>query len=193
MKTDYTISLISKADAAKLLLKYHYLKDISKGFKSGYNYGLFKHDELVGVCIFTGFPVPELVVGAFGLDRKDQDGFFELSRLVLHPDIQKDEHNLASWFVSRAIKSLRRAVPVRAILSYADSSFHDGIVYRASNFTYYGLTDVKKDFWIKTDDGYVKHSRGKIKGLDGEWRERTRKHRYMFVYDKSLNVLWKTH
>ena len=190
-KSDFNIKLITKPECASLLLKYHYLKDISKGFKSGVNYGLFHNSELVGVCIYTGFPVPELVKGLFGLDRKDQKGFYELSRLVLSPEIQKTEHNLASWFVSRTIKAIRKAETVRAILSYADNDFHSGTVYKACNFDYYGLTDKKKDYWLKQDDGsYKKHSRGKMKGLEGEWRDRSQKHRFLKVYDKKLTVKW---
>jgi len=190
-KQNFTIRLIDKKSAASILLKHHYLKDISKGFKSGNNFGLFNKDKLVGVCIFTGFPVPELVKGAFGLDRTNQQGFYELSRLCIEPEIQSIEHNLASFFVARCIKQLRKENKVRAVLSYADSNFHSGIIYRACNFTYYGLSALKKDFWIKQDNGtFIKHSRGKTKGVNGEWRDRTRKHRYLLVYDKTLNVLW---
>jgi len=192
MKSEYKISRIEKSEAEFLLRQYHYLKDISKGFKSGYNYGLYKDRILVGVCIYTGFPVPELVKGMFGLERTDQDGFFELSRLCLDPTVQKQEHNLASWFVSRTIQELRVATTVRSILSYADSDFHQGTVYKACNFVYYGLTDPKSDFWIKQTNGsFIKHSRGKTKGIDGEWRPRSRKHRFVKVFDKSLKIKWK--
>ena len=197
MKSDFTISPIGKKEAAELLLEYHYLKDHSKGFKSGYNYGLFRETELpsseglLGVCIFTGLPVPEVAQSAFGLERNQQDGLFELSRLCLHPTVQGTEKNLATWFVARCLRQLRRTTSVRAVLSYADADFHEGTIYRASNFQYYGLSDPKKDFWIKQEDGsFVKHSRGKMSGLEGEWRQRSRKHRYLMVYDRSLNVLW---
>lgn len=191
MKTDFDIQLIDKKKCASILLKYHYLKDHSKGFKTGFNFGLFKNDELVGVIIFTGFPVPELAKGMLGLERNQQDGLFELSRLCITPEIQEYEHNIASWFVSRAIKQLTKLTKVRIILSYADSQFHNGIVYRACNFDYYGLSEAKKDFWIKQPDGsYIKHSRGKIKGLDGEWRDRSRKHRFVINFDKTLKILW---
>jgi hypothetical protein len=190
-KEGFEIAIITKSDAASILLKYHYLKDISKGFKSGVNFGLLINGQLVGCCIFTGFPVPELVKGMYGLERSDQSGFFELSRLCIEPEIQSTEHNLASWFVSRCIKQLRKSEKVRAILSYADESFHNGTVYRALNFKYYGLSAVKKDFWILQNDGsYIKHSRGKTKGIAGEWRERTQKHRFLLTYDKSLNIKW---
>tara|TARA_R110000737_G_scaffold151977_1_gene181247 strand:- start:5 stop:595 length:591 start_codon:yes stop_codon:yes gene_type:complete len=191
-KEDYKIGIISKEDCASILLKWHYLKDISKGFKSGVNYGLFKNNRLCGVCIYTGFPVPELVKGMYGLERDDQMGFFELSRLCLEPDTQQEEHNLASWFVSKTIKSLRRNHIVRSILSYADNDHHKGTVYRACNFSYYGLTAKKKDFWLLQKDGsHIKHSRGKTKGVAGEWRDRSQKHRFVMVFDKRLHILWE--
>ena len=191
-KSEYSIDIVGKKQCAEILLKWHYLKDISKGFKSGVNYGLFKGVDLVGVCIFTGFPVPELVKGMYNLDRKDQKGFYELSRLCLEPGVQEHEHNLASWFVSKSVKQLKKNFTVRSILSYADNDHHKGKVYRACNFVYYGLTAKKKDFWILLSDGsYIKHSRGKTKGVPGEWRERSRKHRFVMCFDKSLSIKWE--
>ena len=195
MKTDFYLEKISKKEAEELLLKYHYLKDFSKSFKSGYNYGLFRKNDfsplkiggLLGACIFTGLPVPEIAKGAFGLERNEQEGLFELSRLCIHPDTQLTEYNITSWFVSRAIKQLRKDTKVKAIISYADDDFHTGTIYRACNFIYCGLTESKKDFYYP--DG-TKHSRGKVKGLEGEWRERSRKHRYVMMFDKSLNLHW---
>ena len=195
MKSDYHIDRVNKSDAAELLLRFHYLKDISKTFKSGYNYGLYKNNEfcplniggIQGVCIFTGLPVPEIAKGAFGLERNEQEGFFELSRLCIHPDTQQEEYNITSWFVAKAIKQLRKETKVRAIISYADSEYHDGTIYRACNFRYCGLSDPKKDFYFT--DG-TKHSRGKIGDAEGEWRDRSRKHRYVMVFDKKLDLLW---
>jgi hypothetical protein len=192
MKSDFIIDKVGKNEIKDLLYTYHYLKDESKDFKSGFNYGLFKRTEWecplniggsLGACVFTGLPVPEIARGAFGLERNQQEGLFELSRLCIHPDVQKQEYNITSWFVSRCIKRFRKDANVRAILSYADSNHHSGVIYRACNFTYYGLTDPKKDFYYA--DG-TKHSRGPIKGAEGEWRDRSRKHRYLMVFDKEL-------
>jgi len=196
MKSDYYIDKISKKQAEELLLKYHYLKDFSKTFKSGYNYGLYKKNDfsplniggVQGVCIFTGLPVPEIAKGAFGLERNEQNGLFELSRLCIHPDTQSREYNITSWFVAKSIKKLRKETEVKAIISYADSDHHSGTIYRACNFEYCGLSEPKKDFYFA--DG-TKHSRGSIKGRDGEWRDRSRKHRYVMVFDKSLNLQWE--
>ena len=200
MKSDFYIDRVDKESSKNLLYNYHYLKDESKDFKSGYNYGLFRHTDwecplriggCLAVCIFTGLPVPEIAKGAFGLERDQQEGLFELSRLCVDPDLQKQEYNITSWFVSRCIRSFRKDANVRAIISYATSSRHTGAIYRACNFTYYGLTDKKSDFWIKQPDGsFVKHSRGPTKGLDGEWRPRDRKHRFVLQFDKTLNIKW---
>ena len=196
MKSEFYIDRVDKDSCKDLLYNYHYLKDESKDFKSGFNYGLFKRTEwecplriggCLAVCIFTGFPVPELGVSAFGLSRDDQEGLFELSRLCIRPDIQKEEYNITSWFVSKCIRRFRKDANVRAILSYADSAHHTGTIYRACNFNYFGLTDQKKDFYYS--DG-TKHSRGSVKGLDGEWKDRSRKHRYMLVFDKTLDIKW---
>lgn len=197
--TQFFIDRVSKEEIKDLLYTYHYLKDESKDFKSGYNYGLFKSSvsdvlhigNCFGACVFTKIPVPEIAVGAFGLQRHEQEGLYELSRLCIHPDIQKEEYNITSWFVSRCIRRFRKDANVRAIISYADSSKHSGIIYRATNFKYYGLTSSKSDFWIKQTDGsFIKHSRGPIKNLEGEWRERSRKHRFVLLFDKSLNIKW---
>jgi hypothetical protein len=199
VKEDFFIDTVKKCEVKELLNTFHYLKDESKDFKiSPYSYGLYRNsvtDVLhiggpVAVCIFTGFPVPEIAVGAFSLQRHEQEGLYELSRLCVHPDIQREEYNITSWFVSRCIKRFRKDANVRSILSYADSSRHDGIIYRACNFKYYGLSDPKKDFYYA--DG-TKHSRGSVKGAKGEWRDRSRKHRYLMIFDKELKkrLTWK--
>ena len=198
MKDEYFIDKVSKEEIKNLLYTYHYLKDESKDFKSGFNYALYRKsftDVLrigspIAACVFTSFPVPELAVGAFGLQRNEQEGLYELSRLCVHPNVQKEEYNITSWFVSRCIKRFRKDTKVKAILSYADSNHHTGVIYRATNFRYFGLSSPKKDFYYA--DG-TKHSRGSVKGAEGEWRVRSRKHRYLMVFDKDLKkrLTWK--
>lgn len=190
MNKTYNIQIISKDLCKSILSQYHYLNKKSKGFRTGFNFGLYKDTVLVGVCVFHSPSVPETLKGCFGLSRTEQNGVYELGRLCLDPQIK--EKNILSWFVSRCIKKLKKETTVRSILSYADSSLHTGFIYQATNFKYYGLTDPKKDFWFELEDGsFVKHQRGPVKGRKGEWRPRERKHRYLMVFDKTLNCLWK--
>lgn len=186
------IKLMSKQELRPLLDRHHYLSTISKSFKTKINYGLIgPNGAVLGACIFTGFPVPELVVGLFGLPRTDQQGFWELSRLCLDPSLQK-EKNMASWFVSRCLRFLRRDNHVRAVLSYADSQFHTGTVYKALGFGYFGLSSPKNDYFVPDEAGvFQKLSRGPTTGVVGEWRKRSQKHRYLLMYDKSLTPKWE--
>lgn len=193
-KSRYAVRNGHKSEITDLLNNFHYLsvKNLSRGFRVGHVHVL-QHDTdgVVGVCIYTNLPVPELLVGCFGLPRSDHRGFFELSRLCIHPDHQQPKSNLTSWFVSRSLKQLTRDVEVRAVLSYADAGHHSGTIYAACNFKYYGLSTAKKDFFQKMPDGsFKKVSRGRISDLEGEWRPRTQKHRFLMTYDKSLVIRW---
>ena len=194
MKTELTVSLITKSIAAELIGKHHYLSvNHGAGFMSGVNYGLFKGSALVGVCVFSSFGGRGVTRGAFGFSLGEgQYGMVELTRLVLEPEFQKAEHNAASWFVSRSIKLLRKEKPIRAILSYADNDYHSGIVYAASNFRYYGLTDKKSDFHTELPDGTFVKCKKKQWATRGEGKyiPRSQKHRFLMVFDKSLTVKW---
>lgn len=193
MKYSYHIEPISHDTADNFLRRHHYLAQQGNGFLSKVNYGLFRDDwKFIGVITFGGISVIETLIGAFdGFDRfSSQEGFWELTRLSM--DDKKKERNLTSWFVSRAVKMLRETYCVRAIISYADSKYHNGYIYQATNFKYYGLSPLKSDFFEKKEDGTERQVwRGSVKGLDGEWRVRSRKHRYMLIFDKSLVIKWK--
>ena len=188
--TKYTIEHINRAQCQEFLATRHYLSLQGCSFRSGRNFGLFLDDEMIGVAIFHGVSAGETIKGAFGLDKTEQQGFYELGRLAM--DADHNFKNLTSWFASQCMKMLRKETNVRAIISYADSAYHHGGIYQALNFKYYGLTTKKKDFWVEQEDGtYVKLQRGKTKGLKGIWKDRTQKHRYMIVFDKTLTVKWK--
>ena len=58
--------------------------------------------------LYRSLPVPESAKGAFGLERDEQQGLFELSRLCIHPNTQQSEYNITSWFVSKAIRRLEK-------------------------------------------------------------------------------------
>ena len=62
-KEQYHLDLTSKKEIEPLLTDHHYLAKQSVTFKSGFNVGLFCRDEVVGACIFTALPVPELAKG----------------------------------------------------------------------------------------------------------------------------------
>lgn len=193
MKHTYSVELVSHFLADDFLKRHHYLAQQGNGFLSKVNYGCFRDDgAYVGVITFSGISVIETLIGAFeGFDRfSPQDGFWELSRLSMDDD--RKERNLTSWFLARAIRDLRKNQQVRAIISYADSDYHHGYIYQATNFKYYGLAPQKSDFFEDMGNGQERQVwRGSVKGKKGEWRQRSRKHRYMLVFDKTLEVRWQ--
>lgn len=191
LRSKYYIERISRITAKKLLDQYHYLHE-NGNFRSGINFGLFDIENkfLIGVIIFHTNSAKEGVKGCFSIDSYKLDGFYELGRLCINP--HKHEKNLTSFFLAASIKLLRKIKNVVALLTYADSEHHNGYIYQACNFKYYGLTAQKKDFFINENNGnFKKLQRGKCKHLIGEWRDKSRKHRYLIIYDDKLKTIWK--
>lgn len=191
LKNKYFIEKICRYTAKKLLDEYHYLhKD--GNFRSGINFGLFEKEtnQLIGVCVFHSVSAKEIVKGCFNIQSYKLDGFMELGRLCMNP--HKHEKNITSFFLSGSIKLLKKIKNIVALLTYADSEHHTGYIYQACNFKYYGLTSPKKDFFILQDNGtYKKLQRGKCKHLNGEWRNKSQKHRYLIIYDNNLKTIWE--
>ena len=186
---NFTISKINKSEASAFLKKYHYLG--AKGFRTAFTYGLFEEENLLGVCVFHGVSAPETCVGAFGLQRNEQQGIWELGRLAMHTDLNGG--NYTSWFVSRAIKQLCKDTEVRAIISYADASAgHLGSIYRALNAIYCGVTTLKFDYidpiTNKPKERFKPEEKGTAKNY--EKRARSQKHRYVWIFDKTLELKW---
>ena len=175
---------ISLQEMRSLVEPFHYLG--KKRFRASFCFGLFIEGVLMGGIAFHGISAPETAVGAFGLLRTEQDGLWEIGRLVLRPE--GNGSNLGSFLIGKSIKFLRKETAVRAIITYAESPRHNGGVYRASNFSYCGLSNAKNDFYVNG----IKQERGKTKGVaGGEWRPRPRKHRFVMIFDSTLSLRWQ--
>jgi hypothetical protein len=77
---------------------------------------------------------------------------------------------------------------IRAVITLADDSRHAGSIYQVCNFSYYGLSNKKTDFF--TADGKV-NPRGSTTNVQGVWLPRTQKHRYAYILDKTLTCNYK--
>lgn len=179
-KTLFSIKEIDKNTAYAFIKEHHYLKDAK--FFSKYSYGLYIEDVLVGCSTFSNPQGISTMKGWFGLPNTDQS-VLELSRLCMLPILNGT--NATSYLLANSIKLLK-SKDVKAVITLADSSRHVGSIYQVCNFTYYGLTDKKTDFFCA--DGRV-NPRGQTKDLQGVWLPRTRKHRYCFLIDKKLKIL----
>lgn len=186
-KEIFEIKQVSQKEARDIVSKYHYLGD--KKFMFSMAYGLFikGHDDLVGCAVFGMVGGVVALKGWFGLDNSHSNEFLELNRLVMNPIL--NGCNATSFLLSNALKDIKKNhKEVRAIISLADASCHHGYVYQACNFQYHGISSKAKDLY--TEDGRL-NPRGKTKDLRGVWLNRTQKHRYIYVFDKSLNIIYK--
>lgn len=169
---------ITAWDAIPFLLKVHYARRIPCITDA---FGLFVDGRLIGVVTY-GIPASNNL--CFGLAGKENvDKVKELNRLVIIPEF--NGKNYASYLVSHSLRMLGNGT---FVVSYADTAWsHVGYVYQACNFLYTGLSANRTD--VRVEDG--KHPRH-TEGLDNNQRQtRSRKHRYMIVFDKSLKVKWK--
>jgi hypothetical protein len=156
--------------AAKAYAKWHYLGD--QCFVSQISFGAYWNRKMEG-AISYGPPNATDLAGFW--DRNSQGEWWEIKRLVLSPICPK---NSESRFIAITIKMLKKIAIVKGVVTYADDSQgHQGIIYKASGFKSLGMTAPKKDFWV---DGRCQQ-RGKTKGINGEWRERSRK--WLFIKD----------
>lgn len=177
----FFIKEVSKLTASRFFKKWHYLGN--SGFISTVNYGAYYDGFLVG-SISYGAPNATELEGYF--NRHTQYGWWEIKRLAMTDSCPK---NSESRFIGISIKLLRKKYDVLGIVTLADDGVgHKGIIYRASGFKYLGLTDIKKDFYI---NGKIQQ-RGKTKGKNGEWLNRSRKHKYIKVFLNNKKVTTNT-
>jgi hypothetical protein len=147
-------------------------------------YGLFKNNELIGVCAFATPSSENVCSSVFGKEFKRS--VTELHRLVLLDWVPK---NSESWFIVRALKALKKDRPYyNAVLSFADTTEgHIGIIYQATNAMYCG-TSGKATFYLDNTNR-LRHPRQngvnitKEKALTLGWKpvKRNGKHRYLYL------------
>jgi len=157
--------------------RWHYLG--RQLFMSSINYGVFFENRLLG-CISYGVPNAMNIKGLF--TKNDQFGWYEIKRLALSPDCPK---NSESRVIGISKKMFIKQYHVKGIVTYADSGVgHTGIIYRASGFTYIGLTAPKTDLFINGKKVGKKGQYHRGKKEEEEWRPRSRKH--LFVWRNLL-------
>jgi len=187
-KKDHILKLVDKKVAYDFIRKHHYLGDAK--FFSKYAYGLFhkEGDIMMGVATFSNPQGNVALKGWFGLDNSDQT-VLELSRLCVLPELNGT--NATSYLLGNSLRLLRKE-GIRAVITLADDSRHNGSIYQVCNFKYFGLTDKKSDFFHFNENGEWKvNPRGPTKDRQGVWINRTQKHRYAYIMDENLKCLYE--
>jgi len=178
------VTRITRAECEPFIIGIHYAH---RWPSISYSYGLFDEKELIGVVTYGTPPSAPLKKGIAGDENKTN--ILELNRLCL----KYNRRNEASRLISASLKKLPKG---KIIISFADmSQGHNGCVYRASNFTYHGLSAKRTDWKVKGKEHLhgqtiadefrgVKNRAQAMRdkyGDDFYLAPRARKHRYIFV------------
>ena len=164
MQSEYEIRQIPFSETKHWILNIHYAKRLPS---ISYAYGLYRHDEMVGMVSYGTPASPSLCKGICGEEHRSD--VIELNRLVLRDNLP----NEASFLVSRSLKMLPTP---KVVVSYADTAQdHAGIVYQATNWLFTGTTKPRTDMAGK--DG--KHTRHHL-GDRTNRINRSAKHRYVY-------------
>ncbi len=178
------VTRIARADCEPFIIGIHYAH---RWPSISYCFGLFDEKELIGVVTYGTPPSAPLKRGVAGDDNKAN--ILELNRLCL----KYNRKNEASKLIAASLKQLPKG---KIIISFADiSQGHNGCVYRASNFTYHGLSAKRTDWKVKGKEHLhgqtiadefrgVKNRAQAMRdkyGDDFYLAPRPRKHRYIFI------------
>ena len=149
----------------KFIETHHYSRNVN-GLKVSKCYGLYIENELKGALLFG-----QLSTTAWKKYATNEKDIVELRRMVVLDDMPK---NTGTFFLSKAIKMIKKSTKFKIIVSYADPYHgHCGIIYQAANWSYWGETAT--DVLLKTPEGKLYHSRAmrtKYKGKLKPFAER---------------------
>jgi hypothetical protein len=187
---EYSISLIDKNIAKKLIIENHYSH---KWTSCRYAIGLFDGDKLIGVAVY-GFPVGRQTVKSITPNLNNSD-VLELTRLWLVDEAPK---NSESYFLGQTFKWLRDNTNVKVLISYSDPmQEHLGIIYQATNWLYQGNSTMLIKGYLHKINGETMHPRSvvalygtikvdELKKIDPNYEriEMKKKHRYLYILHK---------
>lgn len=103
-------------------------------------FGLYEHEELVGVISYGPTPTPQVQKHMLGAGW--ENNIVELNRLC----IETKTKNAASYLVGKSLQMLPKPM---AVISYADGGQgHVGYIYQATNFLYTGAVTAHDDEYL---------------------------------------------
>lgn len=130
---NFTVELCERKEIKTFIEKWHYSKSIN-GLKSNYCFKLLDDKIIIGAMIY----------GKIGMANvwkkyvKDESHLIELRRLCC---VDQTPKNTESYFIGFTLRWLKKNTNIKKVISYADSNYnHTGIIYRAANFIYLGMT-----------------------------------------------------
>lgn len=130
---EFKIELCERNEIKNFIEKWHYSKNIN-GLKSDFCFKLLDGKNIIGAMIYGGVAMPNVWKKYV---NKEED-LIELRRLCC---IDNTPKNTESYFIGYTLRWLKKNTNIKRIISYADTTYnHEGIIYKATNFTHFGMT-----------------------------------------------------
>jgi hypothetical protein len=138
-----------------------------------------EENSIQGVCSIIKCPFKTMTTSFFGSLPSDSDLFYQISA------IQTTNPTILPLFLKECIDLTRSKIHITALIAYVEE---DEKVFLDNGFEFIGESARKRDFWHQKSDGsWVKtQHRGSIKGLNGEWRNRPIRRRYLKTFDTQI-------
>lgn len=181
-KEDYVVLPVHVSVAQALVKQYHYSKGGSR--TATYCHGLFRKDNLAE-CLGVAWWIPPTRDAALSVWSVNRE-VLALTRLVVVPEMPT---NTASFLLAQSIKRIKRDGWVRCLLTYADEwRGHTGVIYKATNWEYLGLTK-PKPVWVNKETGRMHadktaagwRSNAEMRDMGCELLGTWRKHKFRMV------------
>lgn len=176
--SEMSVVRIDRDDALPFIKAKHYASRVPS---ISYAFGLMRANTLVGVVTYGTPPSHTLLKGVAG--ERHAGIVIELNRLTC-----ENTRNCASFLVARSLRMLPRPT---IVVSYADTGAgHVGYVYQACNFLYTGMSSPWNDPVVQglEHQHHATFAHGKTNDEMREqfgdalgFRQRTRKHRYVYI------------
>lgn len=136
---EYIVELVDRKIIKDFIEKWHYSHNIN-GLISDYCFALYYLDAIENKKVMIG----ALIYGSFGMANvwknyaENSSDVIELRRLAL---INSTVRNSESFFIGKSLQWLKKNTTLKKVISYSDLYYgHEGIIYKASNFTKIGET-----------------------------------------------------
>lgn len=149
-------------DIRPFIETHHYSHNIN-GVKITYCFRVLYQNQLVGGVIFGAMSTT-----AWKRFSNKESQVLELRRLVLLDNVGRNSESRVIGWVLRWLR--KNAPEISIIVSYADPAYnHTGIIYKASNFQYQGLSGKDKGY-RDPETGRVYHSRALRTKYKGDFK-----------------------
>ena len=154
---DFKVTLCDRNEIKTFIETWHYSKSIN-GLKSNYCFKLINQETIIGAIIYGK-------IGMANVWKKyanKENDLLELRRLCCIDDTPK---NTESYFIGYTLRWLKKNTKYKLVISYADSNYnHTGVIYKASNFKFVGMTNPGRVIVFNNKLYHDKTIRTKYKG-----------------------------